>query len=148
MVSLWPSAKHQLRACLPYELWEHIFLIYCHDGGVGIAGFNSGRYELCDKFGWWSTFIRNNSIFWTQIYIDFTTSPGSVARHVANVGPRMLSVEIDLDLVFAAVPGQQFHFPFSRSFLCCPGCPLYHFNGGPSLSILTAAISWLPSCSF
>jgi hypothetical protein len=130
MVSLWPSNNHPHRACLPYELWEHIFLIYCYDSGIGITGFNAARYELCDKFGWWSTFIRNNSVFWTRIYVDFFTRPSSVARHIANVGSMMLSVEIDLDLSLAAVPGQRFHLSVFQNII-------------PSLSLLSIiSLQW------
>ncbi|KAJ7660708.1 hypothetical protein DFH06DRAFT_1129768 [Mycena polygramma] len=114
LASYWPSPKHPHRKSLPYELWEKIFLYYCgQTGGFSTSGFDSARYDLCRKFGWWSTFIRFNTVFWTRVFVDFTSRPKSIARHIANIGSRPLSVEIDLDLAFTIVPG---HTVNSSSF--------------------------------
>ncbi|KAJ7613320.1 hypothetical protein DFH06DRAFT_1484777 [Mycena polygramma] len=114
LASYWPSPKHPHCKSLPYELWERILLCYCgHTGGFSTIGFDSARYELCQKFGWWSTFIRYNTVFWTRVFVDFTSRPGPIARHIANIGTRPLSIEIDLDLAFTVVPG---HTVNSSSF--------------------------------
>ncbi|KAJ7601441.1 hypothetical protein DFH06DRAFT_1352850 [Mycena polygramma] len=119
LASYWPSPKFPHRQTLPYELWEHIFLIYCHDSGIGIGGFNTARYDLCAKFGWWSSFIRYNPTFWTRIYVDFTTTPSWISRHIAYVGSRRLSVEIDLDVGCDAGPGMEYDISYFEDIIPC-----------------------------
>ncbi|KAJ7018323.1 hypothetical protein C8F04DRAFT_1277852 [Mycena alexandri] len=101
LARLWPCSKYPLRKSLPYELWEEIFLCYCSDAAFVTATFDRARYELCSKFGQWSSYIRANPAFWTRIFIDFSSRPSDIIRHVSNVGTRLVTVEIDLDMGFA-----------------------------------------------
>ncbi|KAJ7660689.1 hypothetical protein DFH06DRAFT_1129748 [Mycena polygramma] len=94
----WPYSKRPDRDCLPYELWEHIFKMYCDDNSFLTAAYYQKLFELCGKFGWWSTYLRHNPAFWSRLWVDYNSKPAAVTRHIGRVGGRTLSVEIELDM--------------------------------------------------
>ncbi|KAJ7664472.1 hypothetical protein DFH06DRAFT_1324022 [Mycena polygramma] len=54
--------------------------------------------DLCRKFGWWASFIRGTTSFWTNIVVGPTSTVRLVSRDISLVQNCLLDVTVVLDL--------------------------------------------------
>ncbi|KAJ6514268.1 hypothetical protein C8R47DRAFT_1206637 [Mycena vitilis] len=91
---------------LPNELLTEIFECLCETepddnledySVVSYRLYTDRRDAVCEAYDPWRALVEGQPRFWRQLFIDCTTTPEFVARHVSFVGSLLLEVRIVLD---------------------------------------------------
>ncbi|KAJ7601442.1 hypothetical protein DFH06DRAFT_1352851 [Mycena polygramma] len=121
LASFWPCRKYPHRRILPPELWCIIFDYYCSERGPTARDYNDARDGLCRSFGWWASFIRDTSHFWTHIIVDNRSTVAGTTFEVENAQTQLLNICVTLTVDLIGIDVDEKYPPYAADFDECLG---------------------------
>ncbi|KAJ7673351.1 hypothetical protein DFH06DRAFT_1124070 [Mycena polygramma] len=121
LASFWPCRKYPRRRILPPELWCIIFDYYCSERGPTARDYNDARDGLCRSFGWWASFIRDTSHFWTHIIVDNRSTVAGTTFEVENAQTQLLNICVTLTVDLIGIDVDEKYPPYAADFDECLG---------------------------